>query len=459
MVKLCLSLSMEQPMATTTRTIKRLKQDANKLKKEKKIDLNQALNLVAERYGYESWQDLTKSAVDNKVAVAILDAKASDEKTLNQQNRKLLVDYGIDFSILTITATGIDKSIMDAIGSLRNFLDEKGFHRYGSQKQGKNHKILKPCQLITSEKILNKKISLYRPVTKKGDPRIWVYGLKSHVHPNDELAFFIIDDSLYVLNLNSVDLSHYSNLLFELKHSLDEIAIELRDKLIEIAKQPLKSIMKGDTAIGMTVEHALDLPANSSKKPDYKGIEIKSGRVTRTKTRKTLFAQVPEWNASDLKSSREIVDTYGYPDEDNGDQRLYCTVNATSFNRQGLRLVVDLENDRVYEEHEVDGVVVVWEGRKLRERLLEKHHETFWISANVVVSTGDEFYSLKSFTHTRNPMAHQLLPLIDQGIITLDHLIKRKSGTDRTSEKGPFFKIKPQALDMLFPEPMVYPLT
>ena len=36
----------------TTRTIKRLKQDASDLKKEKNVALNQALNLVAEKYGY-----------------------------------------------------------------------------------------------------------------------------------------------------------------------------------------------------------------------------------------------------------------------------------------------------------------------------------------------------------------------------------------------------------------------
>lgn len=358
----------------TTRTIKRLKQDASDLKKEKNVALNQALNLVAEKYGYESWQSLTKNAIDGKVTIATSEAQ---EKTLNQQNKELLAEYGIDFSVLTITATGIKKSIMDAVGSLRNFLVEEGFHNYEDQKQGESYKVLKPCQLITSDKILSKKVSLYRPVTKKGDPRIWVYGLSSHVRADDELAFFIVDDLLYVLNLNSVDISDYKDLLFELKQSLNETAIELRDKLIEIAKQPLKSIMKGDTAIGMTIEHALGLTANSSKKPDYKGIELKSGRITKSKTRSNLFAQVPAWDKSVLKSSREIVDSYGYLDKDNGDQRLYCTVNVSNFNNQGLRLVVDLENDKVYEEHEIDGLIVVWEGQKLRERLLEKHHETF----------------------------------------------------------------------------------
>lgn len=87
---------------TTTRTIKRLKQDASYLKKENNIALNQALNLVAKKYGYESWQSLTRNTIDGKVTIAISDVEKSQEKTLNQQNRELLAEYGIDFSVLTI---------------------------------------------------------------------------------------------------------------------------------------------------------------------------------------------------------------------------------------------------------------------------------------------------------------------------------------------------------------------
>ena len=85
----------------TTRTIKRLKQDASDLKKEKNVALNQALNLVAEKYGYESWQSLTRNAIDGKVPIAA--TPEAQEKTLNRQNKELLAEYGIDFSVLTIT--------------------------------------------------------------------------------------------------------------------------------------------------------------------------------------------------------------------------------------------------------------------------------------------------------------------------------------------------------------------
>ena len=47
---------------------------------------------------------------------------------------------------------------------------------------------------------------------------------------------------------------------------------------------------------------------------------------------------------------------------------------------------------------------------------------------------------------------------MEQGIITMDHLIKRKDMTGKTTEKGPLFKIKPQHLELLFPEPRYYNL-
>lgn len=122
----------------TTRTIKRLKQDASDLKKEKNVALNQALNLVAEKYGYESWQSLTKNAIDGKVTIATSEAQ---EKTLNQQNKELLAEYGIDFSVLTITATGIKKSIMDAVGSLRNFFMKMPFTATSNKNKAKNTRL------------------------------------------------------------------------------------------------------------------------------------------------------------------------------------------------------------------------------------------------------------------------------------------------------------------------------
>lgn len=178
-----------------------------------------------------------------------------------------------------------------------------------------------------------------------------------------------------------------------------------------------------DTAIGRTIEHALGIPMNSSPFPDYKGIELKSSRLNKFSNRTNLFAQVPDWSISSLKSSGEIVDKYGY--ERNGDLKLYCTLKILTYNSQGLRFELDFENDLLKETHINDGDVVRWLGATLRNKLLEKHRETFWIKSDSNILNEEKFFTLKSITHTKNPLSNQFLILVEQGMITMDHLKER----------------------------------
>ena len=93
----------------------------------------------------------------------------------------------------------------------------------------------------------------------------------------------------------------------------------------------------------------------------------------------------------------------------------------------------------------------------LHNRLLEKHNETFWIAADSITIGGKEHFHYKKVEHTKKPIVSQFDILLEQGIITLDHLIKRKP-TGSVVEKGPIFKIKPNALDLLFPPSKSYSL-
>lgn len=380
-----------------------------------------------------------------------------EQNELSFKNRKYLAQKGIDYGLLSITQTGLDKSIMDAVGSLRAYFKDYQYHNYDEQLQGTTFKVLNPCILVISDKdAQNQKVSLYRPETKKGDPRIWIYGLKNCAQAGDEIALILDKGILYVFNISTLDLSQ-NQILNQIINDYEAIAHELLERLKVLSKKgALKAIKQGDTAIGMTIEHALGISANSSPYPDYKGIELKSARLNKTSNRTTLFAQVPDWSISTLKSSKEIVDKYGYPRE--SDLKLYCTLSASKYNSQGLGFEVDFNNDLLNEVHEQDGNVASWLGQTLRNKLLEKHRETFWIKADTHMSNDDEYFTLNSITHTKNPLASQFLLLMEQQIITMDHLIKRKDITGKTTEKGPLFKIKPQHLSLLFPEPKEYVL-
>ena len=236
----------------------------------------------------------------------------------------------------------------------------------------------------------------------------------------------------------------------------ESIALELLLRLRQLAASiPLRATTRGDTSIGMTIERALGIPPNPSMTPDFKGIELKANRRNRPKTRSTLFAQVADWSISPLKSSAEIVDTYGY--ERGDDLKLYCTLSTQVANSQGLKFELRNNDTLLVELDELNQRdIAYWPVELLYRRLLSKHGETFWIKADTETIDGEEYFSLKSVIHTRNPQTEKFLELLKGGLITMDHLIKRKGGISNAHEKGPLFKIKKQVLHELFPEPVEY---
>ncbi|HAF30229.1 MAG TPA: MvaI/BcnI restriction endonuclease family protein [Bacteroidales bacterium] len=379
---------------------------------------------------------------------------------------KLLTEKSVELCLIEPTETGLVKSIMDATGSVRTYLKSNSIHDYEFQKQGQENKIQIPSFLISSDKLISSVSSLYRPNTKKGDPRIWFKGLGNYANANDILGIFVFENELYVLNITQLDLHrllevNVSNPLSDLVNEIKQISNEVADELIlllnEIAgRGPIPAMLAADTAIGRTLETLLGIDINSSKKPDYKGIELKSYRDKRG-NRKNLFAQVPDWNLSKFKNSAEILDAFGY---DRGeDFKLYCTVSSLVRNSQGLKLKMDTDINQLIENSNKSNIgdFVVWGLETLHNRLLEKHNETFWIAADSISINGLEHFQYKKVEHTKKPIVSQFDILIEQGIITLDHLIKRKSAGS-VVEKGPLFKIKPNALGLLFPPSQLYSL-
>ena len=386
--------------------------------------------------------------------------------TLEIERIKILTENSVELCLIEPTETGLVKSIMDATGSVRNFLKSKKIHDFGLQNQGQESKVLIPSKLIDTDKNINSLASLYRPNTKNGDPRIWFKGLGNYSKANDILGIIEFEGTLYVLNITQIDLEKLLNstinnplkeLIEEINHISNEVADELLILLNKIASQgPVPAMLKADTAIGRTLETLLGIDINSSKKPDYKGIELKSYRDKKG-NRKNLFAQVPDWSLSKFKSSAEILDNFGYSRGE--DFKLYCTVSALVRNSQGLTLKLDSKINQLLENSDKANIgdFIAWNLETLHNRLLEKHNETFWIAADSIIIGNKEHFQFKKVEHTRKPIVTQFDILLEQGIITLDHLIKRNS-TGKVIEKGPIFKIKPNALELLFPPSQSYSL-
>ncbi len=379
-----------------------------------------------------------------------------------------LNQHSVEATFLVPTVVGLEKSIMDATSSVREYLKRYQIHDFQEQHKGQENKIKIDSFYITESVLIPTTASLYRPETKNGDPRIWFSKLKTYASSNNLLAIIAYEKKLYVLNFSDIKVvdsasvlnSPLQLLLKKISGNSSQVADELLKKIRGVASGGwIKTITPGDTGVGATLEHCLGIKINSSQLPDYKGIEIKARRVGnfRAPTRSTLFAQVPNWEKSELKSSAEILDNYGY--FRNGILRLNCSVSAKSPNAQGLFLRIKVEEDELHECFSGLGVikdVAVWDFSLLRNRLLTKHNETFWVVASSKIINGVEHFLYEKVKYTRAPFASNFHTLCETGVIEVDHLIKRDAGNVR--ERGPLFKISPQNLDLLFPQSLEFKL-
>lgn len=387
--------------------------------------------------------------------------------TIDEQSKlKLLTKNQVSLTLIEPTETGLKKSIMDATGSVRSYLKENQIHNYDLQGQGQENKVQINAIIYEDFKVTNSSASLYRPQTKNGDPRIWFSGLTKITNPNDIVAIIYFADSFHIFNLTQLNIEELLNskiinplkeLISAINFEESKIAIELLNKLKLIAKNGyVKSVVNSDTGIGRTIEFLLGIEMNSSKSPDYKGIELKSFRDSRN-NRKGLFGKTPNWELSIFKSRVEILNAFGYWEK--GVFRLYNTIRGTGRNKQGLILKIEDNKDWLVENSDRPeiGDFLVWELETLRKELLKKHKETFWIRANSRIEDNNEYFHFTEVEHTKNPMIDKFEILVETGAITLDYPIKRMP-SGKVTDKGCNFKLNANCLNLLFPPSEKYKL-
>ena len=395
-------------------------------------------------------------------------------RPLSEQESKNLAALnraGCNSVLLFLTETGLHKAILDATEPMRRLLRDTGVHDFAKQLQGQENKVVHTAAILADDEIKSVSVSLYRPTTKKGDPRLWFSEFKKYASSDDVYAVFVHQQTIHALNLTRSSIAQMlvagivnpvANFLRQISLSSSAVSDELLQLLKKIAGAgPIKAECEGDTAIGRSIETALGISINSSRNPDFKGIEIKSGRsavVASRENRATLFACVPDWDLSALKSSRAILERFGY--ERGDDFKLYCSVSTRRANSQGLQFEVK-EADKWLREfcaREPVEEVCIWRLDRLHERLAEKHRETFWVKAKSIQRGANEWFQLESVTHTTRPSLDQFDRLLTDGTVTMDHLIKRKA-SGRVSEKGPLFKVeRPRIGELFLGEPRKYSL-
>ncbi|EPR13998.1 MvaI/BcnI family restriction endonuclease [Ruminiclostridium papyrosolvens] len=364
-----------------------------------------------------------------------------------------------EYTLIRMTNTMINKSIIDASASFRNITRENGIVDYKSLVPG-GEKLYCEALIIVND-VYESKVSLYRPKTKNGDPRFWIYGLKNILSTNDlvYISFYkgrlviipLVHRYFSVSTLNKV----YESESIRLRKELFDQLIYLKNKGPVLSVSPFKRNPKD---VGDTLERELGIAPNSKILADYKGkIELKAKRDG-SGTKDTLFSMVPNWDKSFINSSNQMILTYGYPSNDpkyRGYIDLYVTVHNRP-NNQGLSLGIDEDNNLLHQWHlEPNGKAIstcVWDFDDINSRLNDKHPETVWVVAQETVHKGKIHFVFDRVEHTQKPIFSSFIVQIGKGIVTYDWRGRVRWDGTGYKDKGHCFRISPKYRHTIFGE-------
>lgn len=119
----------------------------------------------------------------------------------------ILKENNILFTTIIPTKTGLEKSIMDATSSVREFFKINGIHDFEAQEKGTDYKIKIKAKYVFEKESKDLDISLYK-ANHRGDSRIWLSSLKEIASPNDVISIILKGAKIYILNISKLEIEN-----------------------------------------------------------------------------------------------------------------------------------------------------------------------------------------------------------------------------------------------------------
>jgi len=180
----------------------------------------------------------------------------------------------------------------------------------------------------------------------------------------------------------------------------------------------------GSGRFGLSLEHYLNIPQNSSKDADFMGIELKTKH---DKGLQTLFSRVPTSYLA-CKDKTELVTRFGYYDSKRKRQALY-----TSFNNQPDSLgfyMTPKESQVVVNKKRM--AILDYDGETLRDALLEKHNETAYVAvSSKKLKNGKVGCRFEKLLYCKTPSYAKFIRMARDGYVYLDLTLSVKAGKSR----------------------------
>lgn len=360
-----------------------------------------------------------------------------------------------EYAIIRLTETMVNKSIIDASENIRYLLKKEDIVDY--EEMGQGDKVFGKGLIFYEGNIIEKKVSYYRPKTKKGDPRFWVYGLTKYATHETLVYFTVLNNTLLILPFSNTQ-GQFERFTHYVKENSGEIKIlDLLNQKLTFVKNSgwilsVSPYVDNPKDVGDTLEKAMGIEVNNLKTPDFMGrIELKSKRA-QAKTLDTLFGKVPDWEISKYKSVLSIVERFGYITEDYPMKRLYNDIKSIP-NSQGLYSFPDDKKGKLFQRYDLAGEkeeVCAWWYSTIRNSLLAKHPTTLWVKADRIKIEDKFHFKFKAFELSTRPNFSEFIRLIRQDKIIYDWKSKIKLNGTSIRNHGPGFRIKSRDKKQLF---------
>ncbi len=217
---------------------------------------------------------------------------------------------------------------------------------------------------------------------------------------------------------------------------------------------PIEATAIGSNVVGKILQEKLGIEHRTTSRNTLFNYTVTATTAQMNSgSRTNLFACVPDWGLSVIKSSKGLAERFGREDIPRGyDRSLFCTTTSLGANGFGLILKVSPEN-RTLEEWELsDGEMnpmVAWDVSKL-ERKLADLGKTAIVTALPIEINGERAFHYRYVDLLGFPDVGSFLELLQNGAITIDHCISIKTGTSVAREQGPLFKIRADSREELY---------
>lgn len=212
------------------------------------------------------------------------------------------------------------------------------------------------------------------------------------------------------------------------------------------AKGYIRTLRRGDTGVGHTLEQELGLTENNISLPDLSVGELKAARRNTT-SMLTLFTKEPLSNYG-RKRDRYLLNEFAYDSEkEDRLKELYTTIDANNYNSQGFKL--ELGNGMIKLVHREVPLDIYWTEELLREVFEEKFPALVYVIADSKGVDSDE-----SFHYTEAQLLtgfdfNGFMKAVEKCLIKVDlRMHMKNSGVPRNH--GTAFRIIRSAISSCF---------